>query len=448
MKKIFTVALGLFVGVGATYSINSFLAEDIDDQILALVSEHNTSARSQGQPFLVEVQKTEQFFGANYRFKLFHEEQEISLPQCLSAELSLRHSPLEWFQLNIASAQVAINFEEAALCPPITDASFEQQILDLFGTQLLAGELTLTFNNRISGELQTNGINFVEDDVALTVAPFIYRFEIDPEGLEEHELSWSGFEFLDHDTRASAYGGDVRYQSSLSFDGEFLLAANSALRSEPIWYSDGQRRSGFSSFETDFSGVVSDGYLNGTGTAQIAGLTLNNLPIGTITETLTLTAFPYQQLSEIALNGEELEQDLNPEALQRQMLQIIAGSQVTVEELSLTNNDAELSINGELKLTEALNAPLDMQLSLAFNEEFIAHLADIQTISSQAFVSTSAADFQAESAKVRVNLEQLLQQYSGAGYLISDGMGGYETPLELKSGELTINGISLAAPAN
>ncbi|MEQ3696064.1 MAG: DUF945 family protein [Pseudomonadales bacterium] len=448
MKKIFTVALGLFVSVGTVYSVNSFLAEDIDDQILALVSEHNTSARSQGQPFLIEVQKTEQLFGANYRFKLFHEEREISLPQCLSAELSLRHSPLEWFQLNIASAQVAINFEEASLCPPITDASFEQQILDLFGTQLVTGELALTFNNRISGELQTNGINFVEDDIALTVAPFIYRFEIDQKGSEEHELSWSGFEFLDHDTRASAYGGDVRYQSNLSFNGALLLAASSSLTSEPIWYSDGQRRSGFSSFETDFSGVVTDGYLNGTGTAQIAGLTLNNLPIGTITETLTLADFPYQQLSEIAINSEELEQNLNPEALQGQMLQIIAGTRVTVEELSLTNNDAELRVNGELSLTENLNAPLDMQLSVAFNEEFIAHLADIQTISSQRFVSPSAADFQAESAKVRVDLEQLLQQYTAAGYLTSDGMGGYETPVELKAGELTINGISLSAPAN
>ena len=194
--------------------------------------------------------------------------------------------------------------------------------------------------------------------------------------------------------------------------------------------------------------MVTDGYLNGTGTAQIAGLTLNNLPIGTITETLTLADFPYQQLSDIALNSEELEQNLNPEALQGQMLQIIAGTRVTVEELSLTNNDAELRANGELSLTETLNAPLDMQLSVAFNEEFIAHLADIQTISSQAFVSPSAADFQAESAKVRVNLEQLLQQYTAAGYLTSDGMGGYQTPVELKAGELTINGILLSASAN
>ena len=394
------------------------------------------------------MQKTDDFFGARYYFKLFREDRKISLPQCLNAELSLRHSPIEWIQLNVSSAQIEINFEESSHCPQIVEGSFEQHILDLLGKQLITGELALTFSNQLSVELQTKGINFVEEDIALTIAPLSYRFEMDSKELKHHELTWSGFEFLDHATRSSAYGGDIRYQSTLRFNGEFLIAASSSLTSEPVWYSDGQRRSGFSAFETDFSGTVTNGYLNGSGTVQISGLTLNNLPIGTVAERLTLADFPYQQLTEIQTNSENIGRGLSPEALQNQMLQLIAGTRITVEELSLTNHDAELKVNGELTLTEVTNAPLEMQLDVVFNEEFIAHLADIQTISSQPFNSPNAVDFQAESAKLHVSLEQLLQHYIDANYLISDGTEGYETSLELTSGELRVNGISLTAPTN
>ncbi|WP_298636377.1 DUF945 family protein [uncultured Umboniibacter sp.] len=448
MKKLLTVGLGLFTAVGAIYSVNCFIAEDIDDQILSQVSDYNTLAGSQGQLHLIEVQKTAQFFGALYRFKLFHSDQEITLPQCLSAELSLQHSPIEWLQLDIAHGEIELNVENSSHCPPLDEASMDRQVLNLFGQQIITGELTLTFGSQLLGEFTTNGINFVEDDIALTVAPFIYRFEIDQTGFEQHELLWSGFEFLDHASFSSAYGGDLHYTSNLSFTEEFLLSANSSLSSEPIWYSDGQRRSGFNAFEADFSGTVTDGYLQGTGTAKISELTLNNLPIGTLTEKLTLTDFPYQQLSEIEINNEDFAQNLTPQAFQSQMLQIIAGTRVTVEELSLTNNDAELSIHGELRLTNTLNAPLDMKVNVGFNESFIAQLADIRTISSQPFASPNAADFQAESEKVRLSLEQLLEQYGEAGYLIPDEAGGYDALIELISGELIINGISLSEPVN
>ncbi|RMA82734.1 DUF945 family protein [Umboniibacter marinipuniceus] len=444
MKKLLALSLGIFVSVGVIYSANSFIAELVAEQMTSLVNQHNVTAHANGDPHRLQAQRTDQFFGAHYRFSLYHEDGKASLIQCFTGEASIRHTPLDWVQLTAASARIEINFEDTNNCPAFAEDTIEQQLLDLFGNQLIVGKLSLGFRQTLSGELSTPGVNFVEDNIALTFAPIHYLFAIEQQGFEQHQLNWSGFEFLDHRTRASAYAKGIHYQSSLSFNGRLLTEAHSQLTSGDIWYSDGQRRSGLSTFNSDFSGVVSNGFMHGTGLVHADGLMLNNLPLGNFTEALKLADFPYQSFQTLALYDGQLA----PTDWQSQMLETLAGTQLYIETLSLEQGSAKLNAMGEIKLVTTPENPLELHLDVAINEAFIKHLADIQTITSQSFITPSSAAFETESARARRQLEQLFEQYAEAGFLNRDGSQGYESPLSLQAGSLLLNGIPLAPAGN
>ena len=444
MKKLFSLGIGAFFVLGMIFGANCFLAESIDDDLVSLLSQHNAEALRNGEPHRVEMRRTEQFFGSHYLVTVYHESNHDSLAQCFTGEIALNHSPVDWFQLRAASADVSLQFEESTNCPPVLEGSLTQVILSLFGHQLLIGEISLGFDQLLSGTVRSAGVNFVEDHLALTIAPLNYVFSKSRDGVEQHELSWSGFEFLDHSSRASAYGRDLRYHTELSFNNNAITQSSSQLTSGDIWYSDGQRRSGLSSFNSDFSGVVSNGFMHGTGLVHADGLMLNNLPLGNFTEALRLADFPYQSFQTLALYDGQLA----PTDWQSQMLETLAGTQLYIETLSLEQGSAKLNATGEIKLVTTPESPLELHLDVAINEAFIKHLADIQTITSQSFITPSSAAFETESARAQRQLEQLFEQYAEAGFLNRDGSQGYESPLSLQAGSLLLNGIPLAPAGN